>query len=375
MRMRTLAILIALALPIFGQRHKPPDVDAEKPDGQLLKQIMQENDAAQKTALMEQFAQQYPKMEATTWVLEQLQTAYIKAGDPDKILAAGEKLLAADPDDTEGALQNLKAAEAKKDPALIKKWSTTTSATARKLAATPKPTEADQQESWKNTVDYAKQVDTYSEYALYASALTSANPKNTIDLGETLLARNPQSEYAMKVRIPLFVAYRQTNATDKAVATAEQVLAVDQSNEDMLLVVADNYLQSKKDPAKVHAYSTKVVEVMGAKAKPEGVSDADWNNRKNLVVGLAYFMDGKLSFNESKFGPADESLRKALPLVENNPQLKPEVLFLLGQANYKLERAQDAANYFRACSAMKSPFQATATKNLAAIKTQYTGIK
>src|SRR5215468_3271406 len=111
--MRTFAILIALALPIFGQRHRAPDVDAEKPDGQLLQQIMQENDAAKKTAMMEQFAQQYPKVEATTWVLEQLQTAYIKAGDPDKILAAGEKLVAADPDDTEAALQNLKAAEAK----------------------------------------------------------------------------------------------------------------------------------------------------------------------------------------------------------------------------------------------------------------------
>src|SRR5215467_5632291 len=121
--MRTLAILIALALPIFGQRHKPPDVDTEKPEGKLLQEIGQENDVAKKTALMEQFVQQHPKGDATTWVLEQLQTAYIKAGDPDKILSAGDRLLAADPDDTEGALQNLKAAEAKKDAALIKKWS------------------------------------------------------------------------------------------------------------------------------------------------------------------------------------------------------------------------------------------------------------
>jgi hypothetical protein len=373
--MRTLAILIALALPIFGQRHKAPDIDAEKPEGQLLKQIGEENDAAKKAALMEQFAQQYPKLEATTWVLEQLQTAYIKAGDPDKILAAGERLVAADPDDTEGALQTLKAAEAKKDPALIKKWSATTSASARKLAATPKPAEADQQENWKNTVDYAKQVDTYTEYALFAAALAPGNPKASIDLGEALLARNPQSEYAMKVREPLFRAYRQTNANDKAVATAEQVLAVDQSNENMLLAVADNYLQNKKDPAKVHAYCAKTVEVMSAKPKPDGYSDADWNGNKNLVIGLAHYMNGKEYYNEKKFAPADESLRKALPLVETRPELKAEVLYLLGDSNYNLEHIQDAANYFRACSALKSPFQPNATKSLAIIKSKYTGIK
>jgi len=171
------------------------------------------------------------------------------------------------------------------------------------------------------------------------------------------------------------LAYRLANANDKAVAIAEEVLATDQSNEDMLLVAADHYLQTKKEPAKVHSYSTKIVEVMSAKPKPEGMSDVDWTARKNLVIGLAHFINGKLYFNESKFAPADEALRKALPLVETNAQLKPEVLFLLGQSNYKLERAQEAANYFRACAALKSPFQAMSAKNLTAIKTQYTGIK
>src|SRR5262249_5022476 len=155
--------------------------------------------------------------------------------------------------------------------------------------------------------------------------------KITIDLSEALLARNAAGEYGQKVRQPLFLAYRQSNANDKAVTLAEQVLATDQSNEDMLLVVTDHYLQTKKDSAKAHAYATKIVEVMAAKPKPEGVSDADWNLRK----GLGYYYDGKLYFNENKFAPADEALRKALPLVESNANLKPEVLFMLGTSNYK----------------------------------------
>src|ERR1044071_4253178 len=138
----------------------------------------------------------------------------------------------------------------------------------------------------------------------------------------------------------------------------------------MLLVVADNYLQSKKEPEKVHTYSAKIVEVMGAKPKPEGVSDADWNARKGLVTGLAHYMSGKLYYNETRSPQADQELRAALPLVESNPNIKPEVLYLLGFANYKLDKPQEAANYYRACAALKSPFQATAAKNLQGIKAQ-----
>jgi tetratricopeptide (TPR) repeat protein len=239
------------------------------------------------------------------------------------------------------------------------------------MAATPKPAEADEEQSWKNTVDYAKQVDTYSEYALYAAALSSTDPKTTIELSEMLMARNPTGEYGLKARQSLFLAYRQSGASDKALALAEQTLQTDQSNEDMLLVVTDHYLQTKKESEKAHAYAAKIVEVMSAKPKPAGISDADWNLRK----GLGYYYNGKLYFNENKFGPADEQLRKALPLVESNAALKSEVLFMLGQANYKLEKPQEAANYFRACAALKSGLQAQAATNLAVIKRQYTGIK
>jgi DNA-binding SARP family transcriptional activator len=381
--MRTVVILAAFSLAVFGQRHKMEEVDTEKPGGKLLQQILQENDPSKKTALMEQFATEFPKLETTAWVLEQLQGIYVKAGDPDKTIAAGERLLAIDPDDPEAALQCLKAAETKKDVAQIKKWSAATSANARKLANSPKPADAEQAESWKSQVDYAKQVDTYSDYALFSAALQSRDPKATIELAEILAQRSPQGEYTAKVQQPLFVAYRQAGANDKAVALAERVLATDQNNEDMLLVVTDSYLQNKKDPEKIHAYSAKIVEVMGVKAKPEGTSDADWAAHKSQVTGLAYYMNGKQYAVENKHSQVDQELKKALPLVESSPaltSLKPELLFLLAFADYKLasaspEKAQDAANYFRACAALKSGYQTQAAANLKKIQTEYHGIK
>jgi hypothetical protein len=373
--MRIVTIFMVFALAAFGQRHKLEEVNAETPEGKLLQQALQENDSAKKAALLEQYAAQFPKSESAAWVLEQLEQYYVKANQPDRAIAAGDRLLALDPEDPEAALQCLKAAEAKNDGNLILKYSAVTFTNAQKVVSAPQPSNPEEAANWKQQADYARQVGVYANYALYRAALESRDPKMTIQFAETLLKQDASSEYAPKVRQPLFVAYRQAGLNDKAIALAEETLRTDQSDEDMLLAVTDHYLQAKKEPEKVHAYAAKVVEVMNAKAKPQGMSDADWTARKNLVIGLAHYMNGKLYYNEMKFGPADQELRKALPLVEGNAEIKPEVLYLLGYANYKLDRPQEAANFYRACAAIKGPLQATAAKNLRGIQSQYHGVK
>jgi lipopolysaccharide biosynthesis regulator YciM len=373
--MRLVLIIVACAAAAFGQRHKIEEVNAEKPEGKLLQQIMQENDASKKTALLDQFSGEFPKHDSTPWVLEQLQGIYVKANDPDKIIATGDKLLALDPDDPEAALQCMKAAEAKKDGPAIKKYSMATWAAARKMGSAPQPKEADEVTAWKASVEYAKQVEQYADYALYRTALESRDAKLTIDVGEALIARNPQGEYSNKVMEPLFVAYRQAGDNAKAAALAEKAVASGQGSEDMLLVLANQYLEQKKEPEKVHTYTAKIVQQMGQKPKPEGISDGDWTARRNLYTGLAHYMNGKLYHNENNFAKADVELRAALPLVEGNAAVKPEVLYMLALSNFKLEKPQEAANYFRACAAIKSPFQQMASTNLARMKTQYTGIK
>jgi hypothetical protein len=374
MRLRLTLLVFALVLPAASQRHRIEEINAEKPDGKLLQQIMQENDAAKRTALLERFTTEFAQAKEMPWVLEQLQVAYVKANDPDKILVAGGKLLAVDPDDAEAAMQCLKAAESKKDAALLRKYAATTSTAARKMVAAPQPKEADEVTAWKASVDYAKQVDSYADYALYRAAVESRDPKVTIDLAEALREQSPKSDYAGKLAQPLFIAYRQVDPP-KAVTFAEQTLATDQSSEDMLLVVADSYAQQNKEPAKIHAYSAKIVEIMGSKAKPEGMSDADWNNRKTLVTGLAHYMSGKLYYTEKNYTRADTELRAALPMAETNATIKPEVLFFLGFANYQLKKPQDAANYYKACAAIKSQYQAGAQKSLLGIKNEYRGIQ
>ena len=375
--MKTIATLFALALaavPAWTQCHKLAEVNSGTPEGQLLQQAGQEEDAAKKLALEEQFVTQYPQHEAAAWVYEQLLTGYVKANDADKALAVADKLAAMPPECVENAQQTLKAAELKKDPDLVLKWSGKTADLAQKVVASPQPTDADEVENWKARVDYARQVNTYTEYSLYAMARGTADPKKQVALLEALQQRNAKSEYFAKAIDTLFVAYQKSGANDKAVALAQQTAATGNPSEDMLLVLTDDAAK-KKDGDKVHAYSAKLIEIMSSKPKPEGVADADWTKRKNTFVGLAYSMSGQQYLSDGNLAQADAELRKSLPLVEGNGAVKTEVLFYLGVTNYKMEKVQEAYTFFKACAAVSSPFQATATKNLNAIKAQFHGVK
>jgi len=375
--MKAVAALFALSLtaaPAWAQCHKLAELNPSSPEGQLLQKASLEEDAAKRLALQEQFVTQYPQNEAAGWVYEQLLSAYVKANDADKALAAADKLAAMPPECVEDAQQTLKAAEMKKDPDLVLKWSAKTAELAQKVIASPKPADADEAENWKARVDYARQVNTYTEYSLYAMALETPDPKKQVALLEALRQRNPKSEYLAKGVETLFVAYQKSGEADKAAALAQQVVAAGNPSEDMLLVLADDAAK-KKDGEAVHSYSAKLVEVVNSKPKPQGIADADWTKRQNTILGLARSMDGKQYFNDGKLSEADQELRKALPLVEENAALKTEVLFYLGLANFKMEKIQDAYTFFKECAAVKSPFQAQANKNLLAIRTHYHGVK
>src|SRR5579864_3332039 len=174
--MRILLLVLLVAASALAQRHKV-NINTETPEGQLLQQIGQESDEAKKLALLEKFTADYGKSENLAWVYAQMQPLYTKVSQPDKAIEIGDKLMALDAEDMETALATLKAAEAKKDPDLVKKWSNTTGGIAQKVIASPQPKDEDEVEEWKKRVAFAKQVNTYSEYALYAMVGQTTDPR------------------------------------------------------------------------------------------------------------------------------------------------------------------------------------------------------
>ncbi len=378
MRLMTVVLFFAwLTLPFAAQGQKFT-IDATTPEGQQLQAIGQESDDAKKLALMEDFVGKYPKHEATGWVYEQMQPLYAKAGKNEKVIETADKILALEPDNASAGHEALKAAEAMKSPDLILTWAVKTSDVARKVVATPKPAEEDKVDDWKQAVDFAKQLDVYTEYAIFKAAAESTDPAKRIQLGEALMARAPQSQYTPQLVGALFTAYQQAGQKDKAVALAEKVLEKDESNEDMLLAAADYYM-GKKDGAKVLLYSGKLVTLMSSKPKPAGASDADWEHKKKVTLGVGHWMAGMTLIGENKTVAADKELREALPFIQENPDLVSSALFQLGLINFRMgdagkgdtKKVLEAYRFFQQCAGMKSQFQGQAQKNITVIRAKY----
>ncbi len=376
--MRVLASIFCVLLAAgtaAGQRHKLT-INTETPEGQLLQQIGTEENEPKKIVLLEDFASKYPKHEGAAQVYELMVTLYGKAGQFDKALDAGDKLLALDPEDVVGAHECLKAAEAKKDADAIVKWSQATSDAAKKVAAKPKPANEDE-DDWKQRVDFAKQVDLYTEYSLFAAALQQADPKKKILLAEALETRNPNSQYVPQIAEQQFQAYMQPGGdTAKGLAFAEKQVNQGRGTVEMMLAAASGYM-SNKQPDKVAELTTKAIAAAEAKAKPEGVDDAAWQTWKTQVTGRAHWMAGLSYAGQNKWAQADQELRQALAGVKTERNMLAEALFYLGVANYRLaeagqtQRAADAYKFSQECAAIPGRFQAPAATNVKAIRSQY----
>jgi tetratricopeptide (TPR) repeat protein len=356
------ALLAALAGMAMGQAFDP-----STPDGAMIAAIQKESDAGKKQAMLEEFVQKYPDSKNAGWAWAQLQASYLQAQQYDKAMEAGQKSLASEPEEVEVAYNNLKAAEGKNDPDAVIRWAGETSRLARKEVASPKKGDG------KEQIDYAKQVDTYTEYSIFATALKTADAGKVIALVESLEQRNPDSPYLSKAYGRYLNALRQQGQNDKAGAAAEKEAGRDPANEDVLAFAAD-YDMRHNQFDKSLSYATKLAALMQSKAKPEDLADADWQKKKQTLVALAFWMEGVSYNGKNQFADADKALKQALPLVASDAQLQPIVLFQLGVTEFQLGKAsknrammQQALKYSQQSAAMKSPVQTDAQNNVKAI--------
>jgi len=160
-----------------------------------------------------------------------------------------------------------------------------------------------------------------------------------------------------------------------AVAMAEQRIAKGQGNELMLATVGDFYLHQNREPQKVLDYSSKLLELVNTKPKPDGVSDADWQKNKDYFLGWGQWMTGVVYCTQGKLAEANKVLRAALPLLEGNDERMAGALYNLGMANSQLRNVADASKFFEQCIAIKSPYQPVCTDKLKAIRSTYRVIK
>jgi len=367
-----LLLMGVLASAVFAQRLL---IETDTQEGVLLQRVDAEENPAKRIALLEQFATLYPNHEAVGWVLGQLQTVYLNAKQYDRVLEAGIRTLSLDPEDVAAAHNCLKAAEGRKDVELIRRWSEQTFLAAKRVKQSKKPEDPEERKDWTAKVEYAKQVEQYTEYSLYFAAIQAKEPKVKTSIVETLEQRNPMSEYLAQLRTSQTQVVRQVDI-EEAIASAEQQFKRGEFNEDLLLMVATHYMSKRRDPEKVISYSNKVVEILSTKAKPAEFTNAEWDAKRKQMLGTAYWMSGLLHSTREQFQAADRALRSALPLLRN-ADMVAGALYHLGYVNYRLAEAgeririHDAVRYTRECIAMNSTVQTQAMENLKSMKAEY----
>jgi tetratricopeptide (TPR) repeat protein len=357
------ALLLAFLCPIWAQ------VDASSPEGMALGAITRETDAAKKQALLEEFVKKFPSSSQSAWAWEQLQDGYLQAKDYAKALEAGEKALATDPDNPIPAYENLKAAEGLNDEDAVLKWAAETSRLARKAIAATKPDDADA----KARADYDQQLDTYSDYAVFAVALKVTDPKKIVACAEALQQRSPKSEYVGKLAGRYLAALQQAGQGDKVGPAAEKILQGDPNNADAL-VAAANFNMEHQNLDQSLAFAAKLTQALQAAKKPDEISDADWKKKKDTMLAVAYWIQGLDYYTKKDYAQSDKVLRLALPLVQDNKQLLGSVTFHLGVSNYELAKAgnkalmKDALAFSEQSAAIPGPLQAQAAENIKTIK-------
>lgn len=359
------ASLALLVLPGFfllrAQEKQNFVINVGTPEGQLLQSLGQEIDDARKATLAQDFLAKYPKHEAAGWVSAQLESALLAQKDNDKVLQVADAAYANTPD-MDAAYFALKAAVAKEDVAQAKTWSARTSELARKNISATKPTDDDA----KQQLEYAKQVDEYSEYALYVLAL-KAQPKDAVDLVDTLLKQNPKSQYLSEVANNYFVALTKAGEAAKVCPAADKMAV--EKNAEAMLQAADCAWRASRATS-VISYAAKAAEAVNTRPKREGVSDSDWATQKSVLLGTANFYTGVGNAMEMRYGPANKALRAALPAIKGNSQLYAVALFDLGLANYSLgkpvgDKAQmrQGLQFFQESAAISGPMQDQASRN------------
>jgi hypothetical protein len=277
--------------------------------------------------------------------------------------------------DLDSSYQSLQEAVAKKDAQLVKKLGAETAVAARQAACEEEPAAADEKDAWKHRVAYANEIESYTEYALYAVAVQS-EPAGMIDLMSALEAQNPKSKYLDQGYGAYLVALARNKEDAKVVPLAEKAVANFPQNPDLLLVLAESAMSHKQNDRAL-SLANRLVSAAGKRAKPDAVPAVDWERSRTTWLGHGYWIAGTVSADKQLYAAADKSLRAAMPLIKGDDYRTGVALFYLGVVNYQVGKATldkkrilEAAQFSDEAAKINTPVAHQAWLNAQNMKTE-----
>jgi hypothetical protein len=338
----------AVAFVALLAQYCPAQTEPENIEPAELEHMLRQSDPEMKLQLLDRFWKDYQRTGLIHWAFDEICRGFEAAGQPAGALAAGEKLLAHDPQDVEIAQKSLKIAEDQKDAALIEKWSAIAARAAGSSGA----------------------LHDHVDYLAYSGIARIADAGRKREAIEQFLKSHKGSPYQTAAEDLYLQSWRESGDPQGTLAAAQRILQQDDSNLTALAIVADSYLQSEKEPQKLMAYARKILTVLEKQPKQEGLTAAEWSRKKAPLIGHAYWMIGTVSMQQDRYGDADKSIRTALPYLKDDSRLLSTALFYLGWANYHLGNLSDALRFNRQCTLVKGPYQAQAAKSVRVITAQ-----
>jgi hypothetical protein len=272
-------------------------------------------------------------------------------------------------DDLEDSYTKLKDAVAKKDPDATKAAAAETLKLARANETAAKPTDADEVEHWKQTVDYAKDVVSYTEYALaFVASQPGVDAAKTVDLIDTLIDQNPKSKYIDDVSTNAYlIALGKTGGGKaKQMAGMTKVIKGRPDNTTALQALVEGGSSQ---------YAERLVTAMKSKTKPEGFSEADWEKQRNAALATGYLNAGFVNMQKQQWVDCERNLKAAQPLVAGDQARLGTAYYALGVCGFSLGKLTNDKSKMLAgeklveqASTIKSPVQNNAVHDLAVMK-------
>lgn len=211
--------------------------------------------------------------------------------------------------------------------------------------------------------DAAPVVDPAEEKAYREiAALKAGDTDKIIQLGEQFLQKYPTSKYVEPVESRLATAYYDKRDFPKMYAISDKALAVNPDDVQVLVLVGwvvphfydPNDIEADRRMDKAQGYEKHALEILPVLAKPDGVTEADFEKSKAEAESQAHSGLGLIYFRRQQFAEAVKEFQQSIKL---SAQPDPVDLFIMGASLQQLKQYSDAADAFQKCSQLASGVQ------------------
>ena len=356
-------------LPQAGAQSDKILIPAGTPEDHELQAISNEQDAAKKLAMYQDFVQKYSSNPAAVaygdWQISQ---AYQSTGDLTKALEFGDKALVGSPRNLDILISQASIAQQAKDNAKLMDYAAKGGEVCHSIANQPKPPDMTDEAFKQQVADdksAAKNSCNFLESAAFNVIAGEDNARNRMADIEKFSAAFPDSVF--QDQVSSYAMYTlgpgQLNDQARLFAYGEKTLAANPNSLPALLLLAGTYVDDSKPGslAKAISYSQNAITV--AKA-----DEPDADKSRKLSAGIAHSTLGYAYMKQDKTAAAIPELKSAVVLLKGQDDQQYSIaLYRLGFAYAKLSKVNEAREVLTEAVKISGPVQAMSQDLLAEV--------